>query len=386
MAMRIVAIVVDENPSRPTGFQYAKNFADARGRIRPVVRRLYGNRVREKIRLPGNFVHFAGDEHQIFKIAAGAARVANHLVRNVHSHDAALRHQFPQPPRKPPRSAAHVENIVRRREPHFLEHRQRDRQVLLFHAFAAPRFRPTVELLAQRLVRLRVRHASFRGIRQLHCPAAGGTEARAIRRKRAAMRAESAGAYGNVTDFHGSLRSRGPDERDTPADDGPAEKEVHQKNTGNVVIAAKSQRGDRRQEIENDHKYQKLHISPPPSHLSRGTPSCHLNLHTYHSVLLFQLAAYASGAESVFRPRDQRRNEISSVSLGTSRFANFTSISNVSMTTTSCHAPAPWTLTSNSANFCLRSAWSWPDSASAICVMSMEQNFGPHMEQNLASL
>src|SRR2546430_5740378 len=57
------------------------------------------------------------------------------------------------------------------------------------------------------------------------CPAAGGTEARAIRRKRAAMRAESAGAYGNVTDFHGSLRSRGPDERDTPADDGPRSEE-----------------------------------------------------------------------------------------------------------------------------------------------------------------
>jgi hypothetical protein len=48
--------------------------------------------------------------------------------------------------------------------------------------------------------------------------------------------------------------------------------------------------------------------------------------------------------------------------------------------------PADWTLTRRSANFCLRSAWSWPLSASASCVMFMEQNFGPHMEQNFASL
>lgn len=41
---------------------------------------------------------------------------------------------------------------------------------------------------------------------------------------------------------------------------------------------------------------------------------------------------------------------------------------------------------SNSTNFRLRSAWSLPDSASVICVMFMEQNFGPHMEQNFASL
>ena len=47
---------------------------------------------------------------------------------------------------------------------------------------------------------------------------------------------------------------------------------------------------------------------------------------------------------------------------------------------------APCTFASNSTNFCFRSAWSWPPSASAICVMFIEQNFGPHIEQNLASL
>jgi REP-associated tyrosine transposase len=48
--------------------------------------------------------------------------------------------------------------------------------------------------------------------------------------------------------------------------------------------------------------------------------------------------------------------------------------------------PAPCTFTSNSANFCFRSAWSFPLSASASCVMFIEQNFGPHIEQNFASL
>jgi hypothetical protein len=41
---------------------------------------------------------------------------------------------------------------------------------------------------------------------------------------------------------------------------------------------------------------------------------------------------------------------------------------------------------SNSTNFCCRSDWSLPSSASAFCVTFMEQNFGPHMEQNFASL
>ena len=55
-------------------------------------------------------------------------------------------------------------------------------------------------------------------------------------------------------------------------------------------------------------------------------------------------------------------------------------------TKASASTHAPWTFTKSSANFCLRSAWSLPDSASANCVMFMEQNFGPHMEQNFASL
>src|SRR5712692_9049636 len=41
---------------------------------------------------------------------------------------------------------------------------------------------------------------------------------------------------------------------------------------------------------------------------------------------------------------------------------------------------------SSSTNFCWRSDWSLPSSDSACCVMFIEQNFGPHIEQNFASL
>ena len=44
------------------------------------------------------------------------------------------------------------------------------------------------------------------------------------------------------------------------------------------------------------------------------------------------------------------------------------------------------TFASSSTNFCWRSDWSLPSSASACCVMFIEQNFGPHIEQNFASL
>src|SRR5260370_35703633 len=44
------------------------------------------------------------------------------------------------------------------------------------------------------------------------------------------------------------------------------------------------------------------------------------------------------------------------------------------------------TLASSSTNFCWRSDWSLPSSDSACCVMFIEQNFGPHIEQNFASL
>ncbi len=79
-------------------------------------------------------------------------------------------------------------------------------------------------------------------------------------------------------------------------------------------------------------------------------------------------------------------NEISSVRLGAVRFANFTFTSNIPIAGIPRLHQTPCTFASNSTNFCLRSDWSCPDSASASCVMFIEQNFGPHIEQNFASL
>src|SRR5581483_8887407 len=44
------------------------------------------------------------------------------------------------------------------------------------------------------------------------------------------------------------------------------------------------------------------------------------------------------------------------------------------------------TLLSNSAYFCSRSLWSSPRCSSITCVVFIEQNFGPYIAQNLASL
>jgi hypothetical protein len=44
---------------------------------------------------------------------------------------------------------------------HSLQHGQGDGQVIFFHAFAAPGFRPPVKFFAQDFVRLGVRHSIF---------------------------------------------------------------------------------------------------------------------------------------------------------------------------------------------------------------------------------
>lgn len=44
------------------------------------------------------------------------------------------------------------------------------------------------------------------------------------------------------------------------------------------------------------------------------------------------------------------------------------------------------TLASSSTNFCSRSFWSRPKCFSITCVVFIEQNLGPHMEQKAASL
>src|SRR6267378_7285322 len=65
VAVWIVAVVVEQDPRRATFAENAKNIFDARGRIRPVIRRFHGNCMREKVGLPGNLRNFARNEHQI---------------------------------------------------------------------------------------------------------------------------------------------------------------------------------------------------------------------------------------------------------------------------------------------------------------------------------
>ena len=172
--------------------EHAKQFADAGGGIGPVIRGFDGNRVRKEIRFPRNLLDFTSDEHQIVEIRAGAARVANHFVGNVHAHDAALGNEFCQPPGKPAGSATDVEDVVGGSELHFFQDRQGDRQVILLHTLAAAGFRPAVEFLTQGFAGLRLRHTPFDRVSQLHHPAAGGAEMCAIRRQSAALRTEPA--------------------------------------------------------------------------------------------------------------------------------------------------------------------------------------------------
>ena len=80
----------------------------------------------------------------------------NHLVGNIHPHDAALRHSTRENFRQPPTAAADVENIVVGADAHHFEHRPSDRPVVVLHRFALARIGPAVEFLAQQLILFRV--------------------------------------------------------------------------------------------------------------------------------------------------------------------------------------------------------------------------------------
>src|SRR5882762_2496173 len=100
---------------------------------------------------------------------------------------------------------------------------------------------------------------------------------------------------------------------------------------------------------------------PEPAPVTTATPSCKNDI----AFIDAQCVALGPGIFATLLP-DDRGNQAAA--------------------SENAYAPADFTLASSSTNFCLRSAWSWPPSASASCVLFMEQNLGPHMEQNLASL
>src|SRR5258708_4746075 len=123
VAMQIVPVIIDQNPSSPARPQYPQNLANPRCRLRPVICRLHRYRMVEKIRFPGNFPNFPGSIQNIFEVQARAPRHADHRIRNIHPHHAALRHALRQPPRQPPRPAPHIQNSAAPRQPQLLHPR-----------------------------------------------------------------------------------------------------------------------------------------------------------------------------------------------------------------------------------------------------------------------
>ena len=149
LAVRIVAIVVDQDPGRSALAQNAIDFFQPRGGIGPVVGRFDGDRVGEEVRFPRNLGRLTNDKEQIVVVQAGPPSPVHHLVRNVHSDDAAFRDQLCKPPRKPAGAAADIQHVVSPPEAHLLEHRQRDGEMLVLHALAAPGLGPAIKFAAQ---------------------------------------------------------------------------------------------------------------------------------------------------------------------------------------------------------------------------------------------
>src|SRR6266481_376683 len=59
--MRIVAVIVNEDPRRAAISENTKNIFEARRGVGPVIGRFHGNHVREKVRLPGYLRDFSRD-------------------------------------------------------------------------------------------------------------------------------------------------------------------------------------------------------------------------------------------------------------------------------------------------------------------------------------
>src|SRR5713101_5360649 len=72
--MRVVAVIVDENPCGAAFAQDTEDFFDAAGWIGPVVSRLDGDRAIEEIRFPGNAFNAADDEHGVVALDAPSRR------------------------------------------------------------------------------------------------------------------------------------------------------------------------------------------------------------------------------------------------------------------------------------------------------------------------
>ncbi len=149
VAVRVVAVEVDQNPGRAALAQDAEDFAQAARRVGPVVGRLHRDDLGEEVGVPGDFVHTADYKHQVVKIDAGDAGAVNHLVGDVHADDAAFGDALGQHPRKPASAAADVEHVVVGRELHAVERGEDDGKMVVLHGLAAAGFGPAVEFVAK---------------------------------------------------------------------------------------------------------------------------------------------------------------------------------------------------------------------------------------------
>jgi hypothetical protein len=185
--------------------------------------------MREQTRRLWGCGNFSGDKLHVVVLPASPSRYANHLVGNVHANHLAVGHEVANPSGQPTRPAANVQNILGRADPHFLNHRQRDGQMVLFHTVAAAAFRPAVKLvpwglcsgLGHRLERL---PPFFFSVSALDGVSTGGTIMRPGAGWGTASTAESSTCgHGNHMNPGINLGTTSPNQGHHPADHGPPE-------------------------------------------------------------------------------------------------------------------------------------------------------------------
>jgi hypothetical protein len=105
--------------------------------------------VREKIRIPGNFVRAGDYEQNIFDVGQILSRATNHFIGNIQANHASIGHALGQQAHEPTGAAANIQDIVLGADLHAVKHGQRDREMVILHLLAAAGFGPAIEFFAE---------------------------------------------------------------------------------------------------------------------------------------------------------------------------------------------------------------------------------------------
>jgi hypothetical protein len=97
-------------------------------------------------------------------------------------------------------------------------------------------------------------------LRQLHGSPTRAAEMGPVRRKSAALAAKPPAAHWNHPDGDVSLRRASPDQSNKPADDRPAEKQIHQENSHEIALVPRQYR---REKVQNRGEKQESHVFAP---------------------------------------------------------------------------------------------------------------------------